>query len=167
MIRKITITLTLLVALCVASAQNLDSYKRKLTSTPSSTGGEVTIVEDEKAQEALDKMAKLPAKAGFLGYRIGVFFDNGPTARAKAEEAKLNFEEHFPGEKVYMTYENPYFKVSAGNCVTQEEAVILLDKIQKEFPKAYLMREQLLAEDIITSARKKYLPAVGDSLVME
>ncbi len=151
MILKITTTLALLFTLCVVGAQNLNSYKEKITSSSSAAGSSITINEDENAQEALKNIATLPSKSGFLGYRIGIFFDNGPTARAKAEAAKKQFTESFPYEKVYMTYENPYFKVSAGNCATQEEAVILLDKIQKEFPKAYLMREQLLAEDVIIS----------------
>ena len=50
---------------------------------------------------------------------------------------------------VYLVYENPYFKVSAGNCVTSEEAIVLLGKIRSQFPEAYLMREDLTVADLI------------------
>ena len=62
---------------------------------------------------------------------------------------KRAFEEAFPEVKVYLSYENPYFKVSAGNCVTSEEAIVLLGKIRTRFPEAYLMREDLTVADLI------------------
>ncbi|MFR9602937.1 MAG: hypothetical protein SNG02_03585 [Rikenellaceae bacterium] len=148
MIRKIIISLAV-ATISMAQAQNLNSYKRDLTSPSSATEATVVINESPEAQSALSQISRQTDKNGFLGYRIGIFFDNSPTARAKADAAKELFVENFPDEAVYMIYENPYFKVSAGNCVTQEEAVILLDKIQKVFPKAYLMREQMLVKDII------------------
>ncbi len=147
MIRKI-ITFLAVAFTAIAQAQNLNVFKNELTST---SGSEATVVVNEspEAQSALSQIKNQSSKNGFLGYRIGIFFDNSPTARAKADATKELFIENFPDEEVFMIYENPYFKVSAGNCVTQEEAVILLDKIQKIFPKAYLMREQMLVEDII------------------
>ena len=85
----------------------------------------------------------------FKGYRIGIFFDNGAEARANALAAKQTFETAFPDIPVYLVYENPYFKVSAGNCVTSEEAIVLLGKIRSQFPEAYLMREDLTVADLI------------------
>ncbi|MFI3282948.1 MAG: hypothetical protein SNG10_05465 [Rikenellaceae bacterium] len=142
------VTLLAIIFAHVAQAQSLEQFKSKL-SQPSQSGARVTITESDQAQSALRRISVQPDKSNFLGYRIGIFFDNGPTARAKADEAKILFQQNFPTEEVYMVYENPYFKVSAGNCVTQEEAVIMLERIQKIFPKAYLMREQMSVEDII------------------
>ena len=39
------------------------------------------------------------------------------------------FKEIYPSIPVYMDYDDPYFKVTAGNCITYEEAVILCGKI--------------------------------------
>ncbi len=151
MINKIIISIALIIGVHAVSAQSLESFKDSL-STPSELGTTVIINESAEAQSALSRMNAAPKKTGFLGYRIGIFFDNGPTARAKADAAKELFTESFPLEKVYMVYENPYFKVSAGNCVTQEEAVILLNRIQRVFPKSYIMREQLEVTDIVIDA---------------
>ncbi len=147
MVRKIIISLAIATA-SFAQAQSLSHYKEELT-TPSQEGPTVIINESPEAQSALSSISSGQAQNGFLGYRIGIFFDNSPTARAKADAAKSLFVENFPDEEVFMVYENPYFKISAGNCVTQEEAVMLLEKIQKVFPKAYLMREEILVKDII------------------
>ena len=49
----------------------------------------------------------------------------------------------------YVTYENPYFKVSVGNCTTQEEALVLLEDVKRYFPKAFIMRENIPLEELI------------------
>ncbi|MFI3292181.1 MAG: hypothetical protein SNG27_01235 [Rikenellaceae bacterium] len=148
MVRKI-LAFTLLLFATTAMAQNLETFKGSLTMANSESEGVVEIYESQDAKSALAKINQSARKNNFLGYRIGIFFDNGATARHNANEAKKLFEQKFPDEELYMVYENPYFKVSVGNCVTQEEAVILLDKVQKVFPKAYLMREQMEVADII------------------
>jgi hypothetical protein len=48
----------------------------------------------------------------------------------------------------YVTYDNPYFKVTAGNCTSQEEALILLERIKPTFPKAFIMRENIPLEEL-------------------
>lgn len=40
--------------------------------------------------------------------------------------------------KVYVDYEIPYFIVSAGNCLTKEEAIMLKGRVSATFPKAFL-----------------------------
>ena len=57
--------------------------------------------------------------------------------------AQENFSQLFPEEQTYLTYENPYFKVAVGNCVSQEEAIVLLGRVRRSFPKAFMMRENI------------------------
>ena len=63
---------------------------------------------------------------------------NGPAARDGAFAAKALFEETYPDVKVYVDYEIPYFIVSAGNCLTKEEAIMLKGRVSATFPKAFL-----------------------------
>ncbi len=161
MIRIVSIVCAML-AVCVAQGQSLESFKDTL-SAYSESGARVTINESAEAQAALYRISQQPQKSTFLGYRIGIFFDNSASARANAEEAKRLFEESIEGERAYMVYENPYFKVSAGDCLTQEEAVILLNRVQRVFPKAYIMREQMEVERLVV--REK--PPISDSLSMK
>ena len=69
--------------------------------------------------------------------------------REGAFEAKKLFEETFPDVKVYMGYENPYFKVSVGNCLTAEEAIILKGRVSATFPKAFLKNEEIAVSDLV------------------
>ena len=124
------------------SAQSLASFKERLSPA-------VTVVEHGDAAGVVSRESQSNDRIRFKGYRIGIFFDNGAEARANALAAKQTFETAFPDIPVYLVYENPYFKVSAGNCVTSEEAIVLLGKIRSQFPEAYLMREDLTVADLI------------------
>ncbi len=138
-----------LVAIGTTRAQQFDAFKSRLEQpTPTSS---VTLVEHGDASEVIRaSVTSLKSRhSRFQGYRIGVFFDNGSEARGKAVAAKSSFEEHFKGIPVYLRYETPYFKVSAGNFATSEEAIILLERVREHFPDAYLMREEMTLADVL------------------
>ncbi len=146
--RRVIFTGVLLLGACVGvRAQSLASFKEGLREP--SRGARLEVVEHGAAVRAVGQGAAVSGKVRFKGYRIGIFFDNGANAREKALAARQAFAEAFPDEKVYLTYENPYFKVTAGNCVNSEEAIVLLGKIRSRFPEAYLMREDLTVADLI------------------
>ena len=66
-----------------------------------------------------------------------------------AKVAEQLFEENYPGIKVYMVYENPYFKVAVGDCLTTEEAIILKGRVSSAFPKAFVKNETLSIADLL------------------
>ena len=134
-------------------AQSLDAFKERLAAPVVSDAAfgtaRVTVTEYGDAEKAVDDASRVGQRLRLRGYRVCIFFDNGQDARAKAVEAKTLFEEHFPGIRVYMVYENPYFKVTAGDCLTSEEAIILKGRVQGVFPKAYVKNEELTAADLV------------------
>ena len=73
----------------------------------------------------------------------------GQDARAGAFAAEALFKETYPGIMVYPVYENPYFKVVVGNCLTAEEAIILKGKIASTFPKAFVKSEEFSMADLL------------------
>ena len=48
-----------------------------------------------------------------------------------------------------MVYENPYFKVAVGDCLTTEEAIILKGRVSSAFPKAFVKNETLSSADLL------------------
>lgn len=150
---------TLLVGVATSlSAQTLNDYRKKLEFGGSGdpfNRAQITIREDNSARIALTELASQSGERAIEGYRIGVFFDNGASARANAKEVLEQFEKYFSDIPVTMNYDNPYFKVSAGYCISSEEAVMMLDRIQKRFPKAYLMRENITPDNLRESREKE------------
>lgn len=146
--RKIIVLCLLAAGWCAeAGAQSLAALKERLAR--SENGATVVVEEHGDAAQTVRHLSERTERMRFKGYRIGIFFDNSAEARANAVAAKKAFEEDFADIPVYLVYENPYFKVSAGNCVTSEEAIVLLGKIRGRFPEAYLMREDLTVADLV------------------
>jgi hypothetical protein len=77
-----------------------------------------------------------------------IFMSNSQTARTEALAARDTLAVRMPDQQSYVTYENPYFKVAAGNCTSKEEALVLLEKIKRDFPKAFIMRENIPLEEL-------------------
>lgn len=153
MMRKLLLLSVFLLAASVAGAQSLDAFKERLSepavSEETGRSSAVTVTEHGDAAAAVARAAGQNGRIRFKGYRVCIFFDNSQSARARAVEARDLFESSFPDTKVYMVYENPYFKVSAGDCVTAEEAIILLGQVRSVFPKAFTVREDLTVADIV------------------
>lgn len=151
--RLLTLTLILFCAAVSGHAQPLDAFKQRLAEPAAGAAlfgrAQVNVTEHGDAARAVADASRAGQRLRVPGYRVCIFFDNGQDARAGAMAAKTLFEETYPGEKVYMVYENPYFKVSAGNCLTSEEAVILKGRVSATFPKAFLKNEVLPISDLL------------------
>ncbi len=148
MMRTLFLTLIFsLAAATAATAQSLEAFKQQLTEPGLSA--RVEIHEAPDAAAAFSAASQSAAEKRRDGWRITLFVSNGQNARAEAEEVQKTFGESFPGQSVDMVYDNPYFKVTAGRCVTAEEAIMLLARVRTKFPKAFLTRETMSATDLL------------------
>ena len=139
-------------ASAVLSAQNLQTFKQKLAApvqvdSLTTIKHTVRITEHDDAAE-LTKQSVNNQTAAVNGYRIMIFMSNSQTARSEALAARDTLALRMPDQQSYVTYENPYFKVAAGNCTSKEEALVLLEKIKRDFPKAFIMRENIPLEEL-------------------
>lgn len=132
-----------------AAAQKLESFKQRLAEPCTANGARVTATEHAEAARAVELAERMPARTSFRGYRICIFLDNGQNARTEALRAKLLFEEICPGTNVYLSYDNPYWRVTAGDCLTAEEAIMLKGRIASDFPKAFVKNEELTLTDLL------------------
>ncbi len=132
-----------------ARTQTLELFKQRLAQPSATNGARVTATEWGDAAEATARAERNPTRLTFRGYRICIFLDNGQNARAEAVRAKTLFEETFPDTKVYLAYDNPYWRVTAGNCLTAEEAILLRGKVLSTFPRTFLKNEELSLTDLL------------------
>ena len=136
-----------------AQAQKIGKVKDRLAIPESGVNGRTASVEVYESGDA-GSTVRRGESAGSVqtagGFRIVIFFDNGSTARSEAEKILDNFSRTYPDVRCDIRYENPYFKVLAGNCVTSEEAVILLGRIRSSYPEAYIMREDIPLQNFVT-----------------
>lgn len=136
-----------------AEAQRLEEFKQHLAS-PVQVDSLTTVNATVRVSEQGDVSTfivreKSDAPKAVNGFRIMIFMSNTPSARTDALAARDLFAATWPNIRSYVTYENPYFKVTVGNCTTQEEALMLLERIKREFPKAFIMREAISLDELV------------------
>ncbi len=128
----------------------MTDFQERLAQSDSLGGARVVVRIHHSAEEAIEKYnAQTPHKEFYQGYRIRIFSSNNQSARTDAEAAVALFQENY-NVPVYLAYENPYFLVTCGNCLTHEEAIMLLSKVRIHFPKAFVVTCEIPAEAITT-----------------
>ncbi len=151
--RSSVLTLILLCAAVSLRAQSLDAFKQRLADPASGASlfgrAQVTVTEHGDAARAVADAARAGQQLRIRGFRVCIFSDNGPEARNGAFAAQKLFEETYPGVKVYMDYKIPYFVVSVGDCLSNEEAVILKGRVSGTFPKAFLKNEEFPISNLL------------------
>lgn len=168
MFRTILLFSCALLAVQSTAARTPEAFRRSLAepAVDAESGREarVTVTETEDAARIVSAAAA-NAERGvrFQGYRLGIYSDNGQDAHGSSLAAKSTFEANFPGINVYWVYDNPYFKVTAGDCLTEEEAVMLLERVRPLFPKAYIVRAEMTAANIVQpETAESDEPAAGE-----
>ena len=142
----------------------LREINKSIVMTPE---GSLEVHIDSSARQALGRISSLGHPTEVMGYRVGFFFDNSQSARKNAKEAKDKFEQHFD-VPVYMVYDSPYYKVSAGDCLSEDEALVLFERIRPIFPNAYVMRKRMEIKNFIIDESKMLSPLKSiDSLERE
>ena len=156
-----------IVALCAtlcASAQSVDRVKQGLLKT-SIEGRSVNVMDDEGTRSAVRAVEAQRRKGEVSGFRIVIFSNNGQYASDNADNVLREFKSLYPHINAYLVYESPYFKVSVGDCLSMEEAQILMAKILPNYPKAFPRRESIKL-DALTSPLTAPVVSI-DSLVIE
>lgn len=155
-----------IVALCLglsASAQSVEQVKRELIRS-SEQQGSVLVIEGEGVHEAVKAVEAQRRSREVSGFRIVIFSDNGQYAGDNADAVLKEFKSLYPRINAYLVYESPYFKVSVGDCLSMEEAQILMAKILGNYPKAFPRRESIALEALTTPLTSEVEPV--DSLAM-
>lgn len=155
-----------IVALCLglsASAQSVEQVKRELIRS-SEQQGSVLVIEGEGVHEAVKAVEAQRRSREVSGFRIVIFSDNGQYAGDNADAVLKEFRSLYPRINAYLVYESPYFKVSVGDCLSMEEAQILMAKILGNYPKAFPRRESIALEALTTPLTSEIEPV--DSLAM-
>ena len=99
------------------------------------------VTSNPKLNAAVAKLKEDNAgKQTMPGYRIQIYF--GPQ-RSKASELRAKFAGHFPDINAVVSYHQPNFKVRAGDFRSRMEAQSKLEIIEKEFPGAFVVPDEI------------------------
>ncbi len=112
-------------------------------------GGNIEIVQDEAVASFTDKFIRINRKrGGFHGYRVKIYAQNHPSARAQARAIKTKIDEknakiedkNIKRQKVYVKYIEPNFEVHVGDFIRRFDAVAYLNEIKGDYHEAYMIK---------------------------
>ena len=104
---------------------------------------DVNVYQSSLIGKSMDGHILTNAERTIPGYRVRIFFDNRQSARNESENTLKRFESLYHDVSAYRSYANPYFKVTVGDFRTKSEAMELLERIKKEFPSAFVVKENI------------------------
>ena len=104
---------------------------------------DVNVYQSSLIGKSMDGHILTNAERTISGYRVRIFFDNRQSARNESENTLKRFESLYHDVSAYRSYANPYFKVTVGDFRTKSEAMELLERIKKEFPSAFVVKENI------------------------
>lgn len=110
--------------------------------------GQVSIFLDSLLEENYKKHLVSNSKnRGIAGYRVRIFSDTGRGAKDNQKRLRASFLSLYPDVKTYSEYEGSYFKIYVGDYRTKNEAILLLERIKKNFPDAFVVEDNIVIEE--------------------
>lgn len=155
--KKNLIIIMLILLPFVGGAQTVPygELKREMAKPDSLTGATIIIRESAKLEEISRRKIDTTANPKVKIFRVRIFFDNTQRARTTAMETATRFTELFPDIPIDVSHENPYFKVTVGQCLTEEEALVVWGRIKADFEKAFVTREDV---PLISLSKPPHIP---------
>ena len=114
----------------------------EVLSSTSGRGG-VSVAQSAAVREGMFTHIRGNKSKTVTGYRVRIFFDNKQDSRSESEAAMRRFQARFPGVAAYRSFTTPFFKVTVGDFRTKSEAMQLLQRVQGEFPAAFVVKEKI------------------------
>ena len=160
---RVALVLILTLVAVEASAQRIESMRNSLAER-TMNGTLVRVEEDASTAQAVKAVESKALPKQVNGYRVVIYSDNGQYAGDKAKNVHTMFRNTYPHINAYLVYESPYFKVSVGDCLTMEEAQILMAELSAAYPKAYPKREVIELTELQRVRAKGNIAADSTSL---
>ena len=147
--KRILIILSALLLSCVALQAQDTTRTAPVDSTLlgrdilSVLGSGAQVEQSSTIRQALQQYTLSNAEKPISGYRIRVFYDNGPQARVKSENIEQTLQKQFPEVLVYRSFESPNYKVSIGDFRSKDEALRIFNAIKGTYPTAFIIKESI------------------------
>lgn len=107
------------------------------------------VLQDEKISFLLHAhRSAMIDRRGVPGFRVHLYMDSGIRSRLNTQQEQAAFEEKYPDQKSYIIYEEPYFKLRAGDFRTRLDARRFLEKIRRDYPAAYIVVDLINYPDL-------------------
>ncbi len=121
--------------------------------------GALHVNQDSRIERLMKRQRDVYAANNTMpGYRVQIFMEIGNDAIAHAESMKSSFSAAFPELPVYLTYEQPYYRLRVGDFRNRVEAEKYVRLIKPQFNLAFVTAD-------IINPPQKLSPVDPDALL--
>ena len=140
-----------LLLIMILSALTFGGYAQKR--------GSLHVNQDSRIERLMKRQRDVfAANSTMPGYRVQIFMEIGNDAIAHAEAMKSSFSAAFPELPVYLTYEQPYYRLRVGDFRNRVEAEKYVRLIKPQFNLAFVTAD-------IINPPQKLSPVDPDALL--
>lgn len=101
--------------------------------------GSLRIKQDGRIEKLMKKQREVYAKSNTMnGFRVQIFMEIGNEAVDHAEAMKKDFTENFPDLPIYLSYEQPYYRLRVGDFRNRVEAEKYLRILKPKYGMAFV-----------------------------
>ncbi len=112
--------------------------------TDQEPGGQIKVYQDSREESVLKKHIEFNKQQnGIDGYRVQIFFDAGNNSLSRASNVSEQFQLLFPGDTVYISFSEPYYKVRVGDFRTKLDAEGYLQQVLPDYPNAFVIKDRI------------------------
>ena len=106
--------------------------------------GSLRVHQDSRVDRLIRRQKDVYAVSNTMnGFRIQIFMEIGNDAVDHAESMKYSFMRAFPEIPVYLSYEQPYYRLRVGDFRNRVEAEKYLRLIKPKFGLAFVTAEEI------------------------
>ncbi len=115
--------------------------------------GSLTVDQDNRINTLMTKQAELFALDNTSeGYRVQIFMEIGNDAVTHAYSVKQKFEDAHPDIPVYLTYDQPYYRLRVGDFRNRVEAEKCLYLIKQTYSEAFVTADLIFPPQFKSSS---------------
>ena len=101
--------------------------------------GTLHVNQDSRIERLMRKQRDVyAANSTMNGFRVQIFMEIGNEAVDHARVVKKNFEDQYPGLPIYLSYEQPYYRLRVGDFRNRIEAEKYLRILKPQYGVAFV-----------------------------
>lgn len=106
--------------------------------------GKVRIIQDDDIKTLVEKHQWTKSKYnGIVGYRIRIFSNSGPSAKAGYDRMMAQFGYSYDSISIHPEFDYPNYKIYVGDFRTESEALKFRKQIEHQFTGAFIVRRKI------------------------
>jgi hypothetical protein len=107
--------------------------------------GKVELVQGQGVADLVKvDVASNARSATIEGFRIQLYSGSGQNSKREAQEVKSAAMSAFPGQKAYLTFTAPFWRVRVGNFRNKSESLPVYYQLKKSFPNCYPVKDNAI-----------------------